>query len=309
MFHEDEDDIPTLSLDTLSALQEFLTDQEKANKIFERLRARSEARFISEKGDLKDDEEVLDDLEIKDQLIMEDDMNLFKEDWQLSQFWYDDTTSQTIATEILKNFVAYAGDQDKLKHQSNNDYRIACISTPTIFVKLKGLIQSSTYNGCIPQPYLFEFDKRFDIYGKNFIHYDYKKPIKFHDADRLKGAFDYIVIDPPFLSEECFTKTMITTRWLANQGCKILVCTGKVMADLVKRLIDARMTNFIPQHKGGLANEFRCFTNYKSDQLEFNTLSQSQSFQNAKHFSQKARFFTHFQAKFYRFTARKGIFA
>ena len=35
-----------------------------------------------------------------------------------------------------------------------------------------------------------------------------------------------ILVDPPYLSDECFTKTAETVRYLAADGVKILACTG-----------------------------------------------------------------------------------
>ncbi|CAG8439151.1 7424_t:CDS:2 [Ambispora leptoticha] len=229
----EDDDLPMLlSAHTLSALHEFLIDQQTAQDQFEKLRARSEARF-NENNNEDGDQALNDGDDINE-------MNLFKEDWQLSQFWYDENTSQTIAEEILINAAI---------NKSDEYFRIACISTPTIFVKLKSLIRKSPNNNLL-RASLFEYDTRFDVYGEDFIHYDYKQPTQFRDAVLLKGTFDFVVVDPPFLSEECCTKTMITVRWLEKRdACKIIACTGAVMADLVERLIKARITSFYPQHQ------------------------------------------------------------
>jgi hypothetical protein len=76
--------------------------------------------------------------------------------------------------------------------------------------------------------YLFEFDERFSMYGAQFVRYDYRTPIQFMDSDILKGTFDFIVADPPFLSDECCTKLVNTIRWLERKNaCKIMVCTGE----------------------------------------------------------------------------------
>ncbi|CAG8520423.1 4084_t:CDS:2, partial [Diversispora eburnea] len=153
--------------------------------------------------------------------------------------------------------------QEILSHTDPGNL-IACISTPTVFVKLKSMIES--LNRSI---YLFEFDTRFDIYGNNFIKYDYMNPTKFQEASKFRNKFDFIMIDPPFLSEDCCTKSIITTRWLGKEDCKILLCTGAIMRDFVNRLIKAHMTTFYPLHKGGLANEFRCYINYESKNIKF----------------------------------------
>ncbi|CAG8508422.1 10510_t:CDS:10, partial [Acaulospora morrowiae] len=245
------DDDLTLSAHALSALSEFFSEQQEQQLKFEQLRQRS-LNSIQNYLDTERKEFVQDvgeNILTKEKDEKEDaqgvDMNYFKEDWQLSQFWYDDETTDVIIQEILDN--------------TNPDSQIACISTPTVFVKLKSMTPLPTQSIC-----LFEFDTRFDIYGKDFIQYDYKTPTKFRDSSTLQNAFDFIVVDPPFLSEDCCVKTMITVRWLGKkEGCKFLVCTGAVMRDLVNRLVKARMTTFYPRHKGGLANEFRCYREKK----------------------------------------------
>lgn len=69
---------------------------------------------------------------------------------------------------------------------------------------------------------LFEYDGRFKIYGADFIQYDYKSPL---DVPRdMSGRFDLIVADPPFLSDECLTKTAVTIKFLTKKN--IVLCTG-----------------------------------------------------------------------------------
>lgn len=44
---------------------------------------------------------------------------------------------------------------------------------------------------------------------KEFVHYDFEKAIQL--PAELKGSFDRIIVDPPFLSDDCQTKgTMIS---------------------------------------------------------------------------------------------------
>ena len=72
---------------------------------------------------------------------------------------------------------------------------------------------------------LFEFDERFSIYGSDFILYDYKSPL---DIPReLSGSFDIVIADPPFLSEECLTKTAISAKFLSKD--RIILCTGCIL--------------------------------------------------------------------------------
>src|SRR6266511_1941307 len=85
--------------------------------------------------------------------------------------------------------------------------------------------------------YLFEYDKRFDIYGKYFINYDFNSPTKFLKSQEFKDSFDFILADPPFLNEDCLIKTMMTVRWISkkkncndndNNNFKLLIYTGKL---------------------------------------------------------------------------------
>jgi hypothetical protein len=83
-----------LSTRTLEALQEFLKEKDDTERKFK--------QFCLEK---------------------DNSMNLFQEDWNLSQFWYDDVTATELTTEILD--------------VTHLDSKIACICTPTIYCKLR----------------------------------------------------------------------------------------------------------------------------------------------------------------------------
>lgn len=69
---------------------------------------------------------------------------------------------------------------------------------------------------------LFEYDDRFAVHGSDFIFYDYKSPLSI--PRELASSFDLVIADPPFLSEECLTKTAVTIKFLMKE--KIILCTG-----------------------------------------------------------------------------------
>ncbi|KAJ1758633.1 Protein-lysine N-methyltransferase efm5, partial [Coemansia sp. RSA 1591] len=89
----------------------------------------------------------------------------------------------------------------------------------------------------------------------------------FARAQDMKHKFKFIVADPPFLNEDCLAQTMETVKFLAAEGAKVMIDTGAVMEDLALKLIGAKITNFRPAHKGGLANEFRCYATFNDDKL------------------------------------------
>ncbi len=72
--------------------------------------------------------------------------------------------------------------------------------------------------------HVLEYDTRFEKFGDDFVFYDYNKPLEL--PKDMEHSYDLVVVDPPFLSEECLTKTAITVRFMAKE--KILLCTGIV---------------------------------------------------------------------------------
>jgi len=114
--------------------------------------------------------------------------------------------------------------------------------------------------------YLFEYDERFEklvATPDKYVKYDYNMPLLFPAA--LRGAIDRVLADPPFLSEECLTRTAFTMKSLLKDqnASDIIVCTGSKMEELLLELFPAlTRVDFEPKHKGGLANSFACFRNY-----------------------------------------------
>lgn len=64
-------------------------------------------------------------------------------------------------------------------------------------------LQASGEYSIRPKINLLEFDERFGVF-KEFVHYDFEHPTRL--PSELKGTFDRIICDPPFLSEDCQTK-------------------------------------------------------------------------------------------------------
>ena len=98
---DDEDDMPQLSAETFSALQEFYKEQEVKEQIVNDLN-------LSSSGNNKINE-----------------LNAISEDWQLSQFWYDEVTAFDFASEVMR----VAGDSP--------EFKIACVSCPTLYMAIK----------------------------------------------------------------------------------------------------------------------------------------------------------------------------
>ncbi|CAF1071607.1 unnamed protein product [Rotaria sp. Silwood1] len=173
-----------------------------------------------------------------------------KEDWQLSQFWYNKET----ATRLMNEVIAILPQHGKC----------ACIACPTVW----SLMQKEH-----PEidNVLFEYDTRFAIDNKSFIEYDY------NDADRieenyasLKNSFDVLIIDPPFLSQECFEKVSRLVKFIGKPTpqCKHIICTGAIQEENIKEFFPgAYRVSFQPRHERNLMNPFACFVDYETKTL------------------------------------------
>ena len=103
-------------------------------------------------------------------------------------------------------------------HSLFNSCRICCLCAPTLYKKLRELKKD---DGC--EIFLFEYDKRFAVFGEDFVFYDYKEPLNI-PARIPKNYFDVVFADPPFLSEECFAEVAKTVEYLMKE--KVIFCTG-----------------------------------------------------------------------------------
>lgn len=211
---DSDDDVPALSRETLAALQSFYKEKEAQEQQLTEAVQRGEVDKVS-----------------------------LDEDWQLSQFWYNEETAERLAKEALQ----IAGTNG----------RIACVSAPTAYKKIRHLKSETCDVKCL------EYDTRFSIYGEDFHFYDYEEPLNL-PLD-WKHSFDIVILDPPFLSEECLCKSAVTAKFLAKD--KVILCTGAIMAGLAQKLLNASPCSFQPRHTNQLQNEFRCYTNYNSDIL------------------------------------------
>ncbi|KAF2018459.1 hypothetical protein BU24DRAFT_171365 [Aaosphaeria arxii CBS 175.79] len=230
----DDEELPQLSADTLSALKEFYGERDTRQKQFEDLKSKAEDDFDG---------------------TQKWSMDAFTEDWNASQFWYNDETATTLARQLL------AG--------ATKDTKIAVVSAPSAFIQLKNLLASGEYKER-PQLTLLEYDERFAVF-KEFVHYDFEHPIRL--PAEMKGSYDRIICDPPFLSEDCQTKAALTVRWLAkswnaDDSFRFISCTGERMETLIQRLyskVGTNTTTFEPKHAKGLSNEFRCYANFECE--------------------------------------------
>lgn len=159
---------------------------------------------------------------------------------------------------------------NELLRGAHANTRIAVVSAPSVFVQLKNLLLEYPQS-VKPHIRLLEYDERFSVIPE-FVPYDFHQPFKLDPS--MKGKYDRVLCDPPFLSSDCQTSTAMTVRWLSkpsdhkNETTKpnIIVCTGERMGGIVHKLYPGlSTTNFQPRHaQDRLSNDFRCYANYDS---------------------------------------------
>ena len=160
----------------------------------------------------------------------------------MSQFWYDEDTSNKLAEEIQR----LAGPEGK----------VACLSCPSAFRACRGakngkiitsywtkireyfglhLLQmchfSITFYIFLYVVYLFEFDRRFKAFGASYHFYDYNHPEDL--PEECHGAYSVVIADPPFLSVECLTKLAEAVKLVKTSDAKVILCTGRLSACLL----------------------------------------------------------------------------
>ena len=175
--------------------------------------------------------------------IKEDGYDKIDEDWELSQFWYTNET----ADNVIKLIANYA--------KKNKKENIALLCTPSLYkAYLRNKNQMENLNVA-----LFEFDKRFSIFGDAFNFYDLNKPL---DIDNIHhNKYDIVVADPPFLNEETIHKVSESMRLVSNEnGLKIFITGIQVEDSIIKEFPELKLTNIKIEHdKKRLQNPFGFF--------------------------------------------------
>ncbi|EGW35597.1 uncharacterized protein SPAPADRAFT_58814 [Spathaspora passalidarum NRRL Y-27907] len=240
----DSDDEPlVLSAHALAALTEFKREEKDRLQQFESLYKASEDKFEEQKAV---------------------SIDAFKEDWQLSQFWYTDETAKTLGRALLEG-----ADEDTV---------IAIASAPSVYAAIKQLPKEEIPTKHI---YLLEYDRRFEVLAgiDHFSVYDYNSPDLI--PSHLRNKCHRLLIDPPFLEPECQTKSAQAAKNLlvtnkddrtrsGDSKYKLISSTGERMQSIVKKNYpDTHMTTFLPEHKNGLSNEFRCYASFECKYWKF----------------------------------------
>ncbi|KAM3141650.1 hypothetical protein pb186bvf_006255 [Paramecium bursaria] len=160
-----------------------------------------------------------------------------KEDSNLNQYWFSQSTIEFLVKHI--------------KTVTNENESLAFLSTPSVYFTLKQ-----------PNAKLFEYDKQFET-DKGFVFYDFNNPI----IDEYKNHFDFILIDPPFITEEVWTKYAQTINHIRKENTKILCCSIKENDKMLYKLIGVQPVKFMPSIPN-LIYQYNFYSNYNHEDLD-----------------------------------------
>lgn len=161
---------------------------------------------------------------------------------QLSQFWYSENTIQDISLMVEKT--TRAEDQ------------VALLSCPSLYIACKEKHHNTK---------IFEYDERFNVWGEDFVQYDFNNASNDNYLNEFSQYFDLIIADPPFLSEECVEKVSFIIKKLLKPNGKILFCTGEMVENYIVKFLGLKKCNYKPTHTRNLGNEFTTYANFNSD--------------------------------------------
>lgn len=203
---------------------------------------------------------------------------------QLNQYWYSTKTIRTILSEVL--------------HHAT---RAAFLSTPSLFFALDQPLSSDETEedarrrkALRSKSVLLEYDRQWES-DAGFVFYDFRKPD--HVPVQHMGKFDYVIADPPFITEDVWTAYIHTAKLLlvspsstngvetqvdesshpppSSHGMQTTVGNGKVLFTTIlenhttlESLLNGPL--YIPHFRPlvhHLTYQYVCFTNYVATKL------------------------------------------
>jgi len=156
----------------------------------------------------------------------------------LNQYWYSQRTIEAFVEEI----VDCGGSA-------------ALVSTPSVFFCLPAATRSRSK--------VLDFDRQWEA-DPGFVFYDFNAPADL-PADVLH-TFDFVLVDPPFITEEVWVKYAQTTKLLLREGGRVLCTTIAENASMMEDLLGIRPVLFRPSIPN-LVYQYSVYTNYTSDRL------------------------------------------
>jgi len=174
-------------------------------------------------------------------------LKLNSEKEQLNQYWFSENTINFIVNQVQMHGKS-----------------IALISCPSIFFSLTPEFKEKS---C-----LFDYDESFCKKHKNVRVFDYRN---FENLiPEFKNKFDFILIDPPFIDLDPWTKFAEFASKIAfnkeenNNGIKTKILLSSIAEnkEVLKKLLNVEIKNFQPSIPN-LIYQYNFYSNYEDDDL------------------------------------------
>jgi len=156
----------------------------------------------------------------------------------LNQYWYSRPTIDALVAEIV---------------QSGGS--AALVSTPSVYFSLP----EDARQRCK----VLDYDRQWES-DPGYVFYDFNAPVDL--PPELRGAFDFVLVDPPFITHEVWTKYAETTRFLVREGGRILCTTINENDGMMQELLGTTPVLFRPSIPN-LVYQYSVYTNYSSEGL------------------------------------------
>eukprot|EP00931_Biecheleriopsis_adriatica_P092282 TRINITY_DN66105_c0_g1_i1.p1 TRINITY_DN66105_c0_g1~~TRINITY_DN66105_c0_g1_i1.p1 ORF type:complete len:395 (+),score=107.43 TRINITY_DN66105_c0_g1_i1:46-1185(+) len=156
----------------------------------------------------------------------------------LNQYWFSPATVAAFVAEICD-----AGGS------------AALVSSPSVFFSLPEEVRQRSK--------VLDFDRQWES-DPGFVFYDFNEPENL--PPDLRGSFDFVLIDPPFITREVWEKYAATARFLRRDGAKLLCTTIAESESMMFELLSVRPVLFRPSIPN-LVYQYSIYLNYQSDRL------------------------------------------
>ena len=171
-------------------------------------------------------------------------LKITTENENYNQYWFSESNIDFFINQVLK-------------HGCN---RIGFIATPSVFFSLDNEYKEKSY--------MFDIDEKLTKRHKNAITYDFNDNKYEEKFPNLKHTFDYLIIDPPFITEEAWSKFAEFAKYLSNEnGCKIIACSISENKEKLEKLLNLKIKKYQPSIPH-LVYQYNIYANYDDEDLD-----------------------------------------
>ena len=163
------------------------------------------------------------------------------ENGDLNQYWYSPATIGAMVEEAVAEGT-----------------RVACLSTPSIFFSLPKEVRAVSA--------VLDLDDQW-ANCEQYTKYDFNAPEELPES--LHGAYDYLIVDPPFITREVLERYAEAVKLLSAEGAKVMWTSVAENQAVLDEIVPGGMSAvaFKPSIPH-LVYQYSLFTNYASTGLD-----------------------------------------